>query len=306
MRITVLGARGFLGHRLVHSLSRAGHEVIAVSRGPEPANLPTGTRYVQATIDDSAALEPVLATSDYAIDLAWDTTPGTSQRQPVLEVSANVLPHARLIEMLQRCERCRFVFISSGGAIYADSNSPLDESSPIAPRSYYGATKYSVEQLLHAYHAQSGHTVLIVRPPNVYGPGQVPKRQFGIIPTLMRCALHGAEFEIWGDGETVRDYLYIDDFENFTGSLLAHNWPAASFECFNAGSGSGLSIKQLSAAVETVSGRPISVRYRSSRSVDTRSVVLAVHKARDLLHWRALIPIGEGLRNTWTWVKSTQ
>ena len=109
-----------------------------------------------------------------------------------------------------------------------------------------------------------------------------------------------------GRWETIRDYLYIDDFENFIGSLLAREWPSASFECFNAGSGSPFSINQLSSAVETVSGRPISVRYRPSRSVDTQAVVLAVDKARDLLQWRAMTSIGDGLRSTWTWAKSTQ
>ncbi len=93
----------------------------------------------------------------------------------------------------------------------------LEESSSIAPRSYYGAAKCAVEHLFRAYHAQTGHTVLIVRPPNIYGPGQLPKRQFGIVPTLMRCAQDGTEFEIWGDGSTIRDFLYIDDFERFIG-----------------------------------------------------------------------------------------
>ncbi len=122
MRIAVLGARGFLGQRLVRSLSRAGHQVTAVSRGPQSAELPHGVRYVQATIDDSLALEPVLSESDFAIHLAWDTTPGTSQGQPSLEVSTNLMASARLIEIMQRQPQCAMVFVSSGGAIYADSD----------------------------------------------------------------------------------------------------------------------------------------------------------------------------------------
>lgn len=306
MRIAVLGARGFLGQRLLHSLSRAGHEVIAVSRGPEPADLPAGTRYVQATIDDSAALEPVLAISDYAIDLAWDTTPGTSQRQPVLEVSANVLPHARLIEMLQRCERCRFVFISTGGALYAGSDTLLDESSPLAPRSYYGAAKCAVEQMLHAYQAQTGHTALVVRPPNVYGPGQIPKRQFGIVPTLMRCAITGSEFEIWGDGEAIRDYLFIEDFERFIDSLVTRNSAETGFECFNAGGGAPLSINELCNAVERVAERRVRRRFHPPRRVDSRAVMLNAARARKLLDWEASTSIDEGLRKTWSWLNNIQ
>lgn len=306
MRIAILGARGFLGQRLVHSLSRAGHQVTAVSRGPESAGLPEGAEYVQATIDDSVALAPVLSEADFAIHLAWDTTPGTSQAQPALEVSTNLMASARLIEIMQRQPQCRLVFVSSGGAIYANSDSMLEESSPVTPRSYYGAAKCAVEQMLCAYHAQTGHTVLIVRPPNIYGPGQVPKRQFGIVPTLMRCAREGTDFEIWGDGSTIRDYLYVDDFERFIKALISYGWPRSSFECFNAGSGASVSIDQLCAAVERVTGHNVHRDYQPARSVDARTVILSSAKAREVLHWKAETALDDGLRETWSWAKHIQ
>lgn len=306
MRIAILGANGFLGQRLMRSLSLAGHQVTAVSRGPESVGLPEGARYIQATIDDSVALEPILRQADFAIHLAWDTTPGTSQAQPVLEVSTNLMASARLIEIMQREPQCRLVFVSTGGAIYADSDELLEESSPVAPRSYYGAAKYAVEQMLRAYHAQTGHTVLVVRPPNVYGPGQVPKRQFGIVPTLMRCAQENKEFEIWGDGSTIRDYLYVHDFESFIEALLSYAWPESSFECFNAGSGGSVSINQLCAAVERVTGRSMQRCFRPARSVDARAVMLSSAKAREVLHWKACTSLEDGLRETWSWLKHIQ
>lgn len=302
MRIAVLGARGFLGQRLVHSLSRAGHQVTALSRGPKSAGLPSGVRYVQATIDDNAALKPVLSECDFAIHLAWDTTPGTSQGQPTLEVSTNLMASAHLIEMLQHHPRCAIVFVSSGGAIYADADVMPEESSPVAPRSYYGAAKCAAEQMLHAYHAQTGHTALVVRPPNVYGPGQVPKRQFGIVPTLMRCALDGTAFEIWGDGSTIRDYLYIEDFERFIETLVRLEWPRSSFECFNAGSGTPVTINQLCETVERATGHQVRREYRVARNVDTRTVILNCAKASSMLRWKACVPLEDGLRETWRWI----
>lgn len=305
MRIVILGARGFLGQRLVHSLSRAGHQITAVSRAPESTGLPEGARYVQATIDDHVALRPILSDADFAIHLAWDTTPGTSQAQPVLEVNTNLMASARLIEMMQNHPRCQLMFVSSGGAIYADSDSMLEESSPVAPRSYYGAAKCAVEQMLHAYHTQTGHTALIVRPPNIYGPGQVPKRQFGIVPTLMRCAQYGTEFEIWGDGSTIRDYLYIDDFERFVHALLAYDWQPSTFECMNAGSGAPVSINQLCNAVERATGRQVRRAFRPARHVDPRAVMLSSAKARERLQWEPTTSLDAGLRETWSWLRST-
>jgi len=259
-------------------------------------------RYLEATIDDSVALEPVLSESDFVLHLAWDTTPATSQAQPALEVTANLMTSARLLEMMQRQPQCTLAFVSSGGAIYVDSDTMLEESSPIAPRSYYGAAKCAVEQMLHAYHAQTGHTALVVRPPNIYGPGQLPKRQFGIVPTLMRCAQEGAEFEIWGDGSTIRDYLYIDDFECFISALVTYEWPQSCFECFNAGSGAPVSINQLCDAVEAATGHRVRRKFLPARSIDPRAVMLNSKKAHNRLLWEARVPLDKGLRETWSWM----
>ncbi len=303
MRIAILGARGFLGQRLTHSLSAQGHHVIAVSRGASPAGLPTSVHYIQAPIDDTAVMKSVLAISDFAIHLAWDTTPGTSERQPLLEVSSNILSSARLLELLHDQSSCNLIFISSGGALYADLVAPRTESSPVAPRSYYGAAKAAVEQLIHAFHCQSRNTTLVVRPSNIYGPGQIAKRQFGVVPTLMRCARDGTLFSVWGDGSAVRDYLYIEDFEQFVSNLLGFSWPHGSFECFNVGSGLPLSMNALLHQVAAATGHRIQFEHKKPRLVDPRSIVLDSSKAGKMLGWEPRIAIGTGLRKTWEWME---
>jgi UDP-glucose 4-epimerase len=301
MRILILGATGFLGRHLCAFLGAQGHEITAVARHAPVGDFPPVARFVQATIDDRLALTPVLAEADFAVHLAWDTTPGTSHRQPVLETTNNTLPTMRLLEMLQEHPACGLVFLSSGGALYASTDRPIAENGQLAPRSCYGAGKAAVELMLQAFNAQSGNRVVILRPSNVYGPGQTAKRSFGIVPTLMHCARTGAEFEIWGSGETARDYLYVGDFERLTGAVLSHPWPEGVFARINAGTGSALSIDRLCDLVGQAAGTPVRRVARAARSIDPACIRLDATLARELFGWRPETPIEDGLQRTWHW-----
>ena len=301
MNILMLGGTGFLGTGLARALAAAGHEVVCVARSHAPAVMPLGSRFVQATIDDRGALAPLVQVADYVFHLAWDTTPGTSLRQPSLEADNNFLPTLHLIDLLQEHPHSRLVFLSTGGAMYSGSANSVDESAALAPRSYYGATKAAVEMILGAYHAQTGNTTLILRPSNIYGPGQLPKRDFGIIPTIMSCLKHGVALDIWGDGEAARDFLYIGDFECFVLLLTAREWPRGSCERFNLGSGAAVSINALCAMLERVSGRTLLRRYHPARSIDYRSTALDSTRARAALGWSPATPIGTGLQQAWEW-----
>jgi UDP-glucose 4-epimerase len=148
MNSVILGGNGFLGQGLAAHLVSAGHHLTAVARGTRPPGLATPTHYLQAAMDDSQALEPVLRDADFLLHLARDTTPGTSPLQPVLEASSNLLPTLRLLEQLQRQSRCVLLFVSSGGTVYSGSaECPWAESTALGPSSYYGAAKVAAEQL---------------------------------------------------------------------------------------------------------------------------------------------------------------
>jgi UDP-glucose 4-epimerase len=299
MRIVILGATGFLGKRFAAALAGAGHEVTAVSRRPAAHGLAPGIRHLQASIDDGAALGPVLERADWVVHLAWDTTPGTSSGQPSLEVTANLLPTARLLEQLSDFPHCRLLFVSTGGAVYRAAPAPVPEDWPCEPRSCYASAKLAAEMMLRAYCAQTGATVVVLRPSNAYGPGQMPKRQFGIVPTLMRCARDAETFQIWGDGSTVRDYVFVADLEELVAAVVLHAWAAGSFEVFNAGSGIGVSINGLLHAVEQATGRSLRRTVAPPRTVDTPTVILDSSLARVRLGWSAKTPLAEGLNQAW-------
>ena len=146
--------------------------------------------------------------------------------------------------MLQAQPETHLIFFSSGGTVYGNPQQlPVSEDSPIAPLSNHGAGKAAQESFCQALRAQ-GHAVTILRPSNAYGPGQTMKRGFGLVRTLLEHARLGTAMEIWGDGENVRDYIYIDDIVEATLRLIDQPQDCGTY---NLGSGMGYSINQVKA-----------------------------------------------------------
>ena len=300
MKILALGATGFLGNIVTQRLRREGHRITCLVRDSDTANPHPDFEYVQATLDDAQVITEYARDADFLLHFAWDTTPGSSKGQPTVEAVNNLLPTFRLIEQLHALSECQLVFVSSAGAIY-DERSVLraTECSPLDPRSYYGAGKLATEMFLRAFSTQTGNPVVIVRPGNVYGPGQRAKRQFGIVPTLMRAISGGSTFKIWGNGEATRDYLYADDFAEFFVAVAARRWQGVS--TFNVSSQRLCSVNDLCALLEKVSGRRLSLEYVPERGVDLCGLELDSSAAREELGWAPTTELEEGLVKTWEW-----
>lgn len=300
MKILALGATGFLGEAVVKRLAREGHEIICMVRTPEVRGAIPGIDYVQATLDDAQVIAECAGDADYLFHFAWDTTPGSSKGQPTVEAVNNLLPTLRLLEQLQAVSGCQIVFVSSAGAVYEEGTpGGVTEASPLSPKSYYGAGKIAAEMFLRAYAAQSSGAVVIARPANVYGPGQFAKRQFGIVPTLMRALRDGSTFRIWGSGEATRDFLYIDDFTEFFVAVTRKRWQGVNV--FNLSSQESCSVNDLCRFLEKVSGRRLSLEHGPERGVDLRNVEIDSSRAMKEVGWQATTDLEEGLKKTWEW-----
>lgn len=305
MKILVLGAGGFLGQAIAPKLAAAGHSVTGVIRNPLERRAPgDGIDYVEAILDDTRSIAALAADAEGILHLAWDTTPGTSRGQPTLEAVNNLLPTFRLLETIQATDGFPLVFVSSAGATYADTRAgPVDEDARLDPRSCYGAGKLAAEHFLRAFSAQTGHPVVIVRPSNVYGPGQAPKRQFGIVPTIMRALAEDRPFTVWGDGETTRNFLYVDDFADLVVRIAERSWQGT--EVFNAGSAENCSINRLCDLLEGIAGRRLQREYRDQRGIDPEGVAIDSGRARRELGWAATTTLEVGLAAAWDWYTRT-
>jgi len=274
--------------------------VSSLSRSPLPS---LGSRHQHYAVDlekNHDAFSAIL-NSDYIFHAASSTTPGSTQLSPKQEASINIYPILNLLAHLQN-SRSTLVFISSGGGVYdTDQAPPYNELSLTGSKSYYGAGKLAIENFLFSYNKQTSNPVVVLRPSNIYGPGQKQKMKFGLVPKLLAHSLNQENVEIWGDGAAVRDYLYIDDFLLLCSQVISTPFDSSRVHTFNVGKGQGHSILDLCSEVERVTNNKINIEFCEARGVDARSIVLDCTKARDELNWIAETDLPSGLSATWSW-----
>lgn len=299
--ILLVGGDGFIGRALGRRLAAEGREVHVLSRHTD-SGAHDGVFFHRGCQADSTVIGPLLQCCDAVVHLAAATTPGHSAHSPLLDVVENLAPFAAFLEALAAAGSRRVIFLSSGGAIYGNpSHLPARENYPLLPLSYHAAGKAAAELLLGVFARQSSDTSLaIVRPSNVYGPGQPVQAGFGIVRTLLEKARCRAPVDIWGSGRQVRDFLYIDDLVDVCTTLL--DKPSVR-GTFNAGSGVGVSLLELIELVQKVTRQTLSIRLRPERGIDVEGIYLDCSQLREASGWTATTTLADGLERTWTWLQ---
>ncbi len=293
--ILILGGSGFIGQALTQRLASTSN-VFVVSR--TSVRHFEGIRYRQGSLDDESLLGEILPQCRAVIHLASTTTPAKSAQHPTLEIE-NIEASLRLLEYLRRAPLTNLIYFSSGGTVYGNpGHSPVAEKEPRNPLSFHGAGKVAIEAFIQAHRNQGGNAC-IIRPSNAYGPGQALKHGFGLIRTLLQHARERTTFEVLGDGETVRDFIYIDDLIDAVVGVIQH--PDDS-QTYNLGSGQSHSINHVKRIVEQVTGVRIPTRHLPSRSIDVRELILDSSLIANRLGWSPKVSLDEGIRRTWDWV----
>jgi UDP-glucose 4-epimerase len=294
--ILLIGGNGFIGSALAARLLAEGRRLHVVSPNLPPTAA-AGAVDHRVCMSDARILTEILPLCGTIVHAASATTPGSSAR---LEGALNITPTLALIEALDRLERFHFIFLSSGGAVYGDPDSlPAFESHPLRPMSYYAAGKIALENFLRVAARPPLRTVSIVRPSNVYGPRQPFRPGFGVVRAMLEHLDRGTTMEIWGSGETVRDYLFTDDMVDALSRLI--DLPEDN-GTYNVGSGVGLSLIQIARIIERVSGRALKIHYREKRRSDVNGIVLDHSLFSSRTHWHPKVSIEEGISATWQWL----
>ncbi|MFC5743966.1 NAD-dependent epimerase/dehydratase family protein [Dyella tabacisoli] len=302
MSVLVIGGNGFLGSSLVEGLRESGFAVRVLDRTPPRTDVDWhDVDYRIGGLDEADTLANALDGVERVYHLASSTVPGTSNRDPVHDVSSNLVGSLNLVAAMATAGVRRIVFFSSGGTVYGNPERvPVDEGHPLRPISSYGVVKVAIENYLMMYQQLGVLDPLILRPSNPYGPRQSTSGMQGAIGVFLGKALADQGVSIWGDGEVVRDYLYIED-------LVALAIKAgASNECgiYNAGSGIGQSLNELCALVRELTGRPLPIEYQQSRAFDVSKIVLDISAARKCFDWSPKVSLREGLGRTWRALQS--
>ena len=300
-KVLITGGSGFLGSALARRLLNEGYHVHRLQRSAATP-LGEGDHSHQGDLGDSDQLHGLIKECECVLHIASASTPGSSTLRPAAEIEANLRPGLQLIEAMQAFPDRPLVFISSGGTLYGDpQTNEAAEDSPLRPMSYHGASKLALETFLHAYHRQTGGAVSILRPSNLYGPGQTLRSGFGVIRTLLEHLRDGTPMTIWGDGENVRDFLYIDDMVEAVRLAMQH---AAGWQVYNVGAGQGHSIHQVRQLAENISGKALVCKFEAARPGDVRRIVLDCTRLRQQLGWQPKTSLEQGIRLTWQWLQS--
>jgi len=278
--VLLLGGGGFIGSALAARLQQEKAPVYVVGR------------------HEAEQLKQLLPECGTVVHLASSTTPGSSATDPALELD-NIALTLGLLDLLHTQPETHLIFFSSGGTVYGNpARLPVTEDSPIAPLSHHGAGKAAQEAMCQSLRAQ-GHAVTILRPSNAYGPGQTLRHGFGLIRTMLEHVRLGTPQEIWGDGENVRDFIYIDDVVEVTLRLIKLRQDSGTY---NLGSGVGYSVNQVKSIVEAACDKKLQAISRPARGMDVRSVVLDNSRLTARLGWSPGVRLTNGIVRSWEWV----
>ena len=303
--LLIIGGFGFIGSNLLDRFHQdARYNLIVFEFSNLQPKAPAHQRMARIYYGDfnnSEDLESVFRENriDIVIHLVCTTIPGSSNANIPFDIQSNLVQTVQLLELMRNYGVNRIVFLSSGGTVYGEPKSlPARESDPTDPICSYGIIKLSIEKYLHLFAHMHGLRYLILRPSNPYGPYHASAKQ-GLINVVLRRALSGGPVSIWGDGNIVRDYIYIGDLAEAVFRMVdGGKWG----NVVNIGSGTGLSVREVLAAIGKVVP-DLRVEYQPARNFDIERLVLDTARMRSL----AAIPLtglDEGISKTMAWLRS--
>jgi UDP-glucose 4-epimerase len=302
MNTLVLGGNGFIGSHLVDKLLQEGHRVRVFDKYEEHYRRPlAGVDYRIGDFGNRGLLAEALDGVDVVYHLISTTLPKTSNDDPVFDVQSNVIEALFLMEQCVEKKVKKVVFISTGGAIYGrPATLPVAENDPTDPECSYGITKLAIEKYLALFQHLHGLDYTVVRPSNPYGERQDPNGIQGAVTVFLGRVAKGEPIEIWGDGEVVRDYIFIDDL--IEGIYRASTTAAAS-HIFNMGSGAGHSLNDIVTIIRRVTGREARTVYKAKRTFDIPAIYLDISRAKKELSWAPVTSLESGIKRTWEFIQ---
>ena len=292
LNILIIGGNGFIGSHLVKVLKNQ-HNVTVFDRSPNEfiGEFPE-VNYIYGDFSDTTLLSLALDNMQIVYHLLTTTVPFTANIDAVFDITTNLVATVKFLDLIVEKGVQRLVYSSSGGTVYGNPQYlPIDEKHPCNPIGSYGIVKNTIERYIELYALRNKFSFLIVRPSNPYGPGQNYRKNQGLIGKLIYNSITKEKFTIWGDGSAVRDYIFIDDLTSFfkVAGLSEESG------VFNAGSGMGMNINQIIAALSKIIDDMPPIVYTETKGTIVDKVVLDIKKSKDKFDWSPKTTLEKGL-----------
>ena len=305
MRAMVTGGAGFIGSNLVDALLAAGHEVEVIdnlSTGRESnlhEALGNGATLHREDVRDAARMIELVTTQrpEAIFHLAAQIDVRRSVADPALDSRINVEGTVNMLEAARQAEVGRFVFTSTGGAIYGETERlPTPEDTPPVPEAPYGLSKFCGENYCELYRRLFGVPAVILRYGNVYGPRQDPLGEAGVVAIFCGRLAEGGRPTVFGTGRQTRDYVYVADVVAANLAAVEHDGATGAF---NVGTGRETSVLDLVEAMGSLAGdRDFEPEFAPARLGEIERSCLDVSRAASELGWSAQVDIRQGLADT--------
>ena len=306
MKTLVTGGAGFIGSNLVDAVLARGDEVTVLDnlstgrRVNLEGALANGARLAEVDICDAAAVGAVFAEArpELVFHLAAQIDVRRSVSEPAFDAAVNVGGTANVLDAARATGVGRVIFISTGGALYgegADKQLPLPESTPIAPLSGYGQSKFSAEGYLGLYERLHGLSGMSLRLGNVFGPRQDPLGEAGVVAIFCGLLKDGGVPTVYGDGSQTRDYIYVGDV---VAAALAAGATTLGGSV-NIGTGREASVLDIVEILGGLAGRDdFTPKFAPPRAGEVQRISLDAARAERELDWAPRTTLEQGLELT--------
>lgn len=296
------GGAGFIGSHVADGFIADGHDVAVLddlSTGFRH-NVPAKARFYKGDIRDRDFVRKSFA--DFRPDVvdhhAAQMDVRRSLDDPLFDAECNVLGSLNVILEAVRCGAERMIYASTGGAVYGEPEFlPVNERHPLRPECAYGISKHTVEHYLFLYRMLEGLDYLVLRYPNVYGPRQNPHGEAGVNAIFIGLMLEEKTPVIFGDGEQLRDYVYISDIVEANRLALTKG----AGEILNIGSGVGRSVNEIFSTLAEILNFNKPPEHAPARPGEIKRVYLDAARAGQILGWKPRVAFEDGLRETVKW-----
>ena len=298
MKICVTGGAGFIGSHVVDGFIDQKHEVVVIdnlSMG-RMENLNPKAKFYLMDIR-SKEVEKVFENEEFDVIChhAAQMDVRTSVEDPFFDADVNILGSLNLLHNCVRFNVNKFLFASTGGAVYGNQLTyPCDENHINDPVSPYGVGKLTVEKYLYYYAVEFGIRYVSLRYANIYGPRQNAQGEAGVVAIFCDRLLRGQQPIINGDGKQTRDYVYVGD-------VVKANLGALAFkenEIFNIGTAIETDVNTLFGYLNEMTGAEAQEKHGPAKSGEQRRSVISSQKAEKLLGWKPAVGLENGLKRT--------
>lgn len=302
MNIAVIGANGFIGKHLVTKLCALPNVTVFAFDISEKSAFDSKVIYKKNDLSDVKQIANDFAEIDVVYFLASATIPVTSWENPLIEMEKNLIPFINFGNTVAQLKVKKIAFLSSAGTIYGSAKQKVSETSDKNPFSPYGITKLAMENYLLYFKTRYNINFDVYRISNVYGEGQNTSKGLGLINTLLEKIISENKIKIFGNGETLRNYIYVKD----VAELLSHSTTSnlSTSSTFNISSDDTLTINQIVDIIKTTVIEKFEIINEDTRLSDNSAIDLDNSKIKKAIPSFNFTPITKGIAQTYSYIKA--